>query len=295
MPAAILEKELEQFIEDTDPALENERQAMQQAAAQLQMALCFKVDGCVITKAEKEFSSQLQNVEVGGMKWTFDHYVMVRWSFVESWKTAVAENPHNPRHIEPDEARNFLKKSEAGKNWSLPPEQSTAYFLKVQNSLVQCGMINTPVIRTKAAEENQVKEGFAIWIKPGTLMQRPTANNNQQAQQAAAAAAAQQAQAQAQAQARQLQIAQQQQRAVAQARQQQQQQQQMTPLQKQQMYHYQLQQQIQQMSPDLIFQQIQQLLPRHSSLNNRSSSFSTCLMPDCSKSIPRCSHSSLRS
>jgi len=60
MSDAQLEAELGQFIEDSDPALATERKALQDAAAVLQPALVFKVDGCVITKAEKEFSSTLQ-------------------------------------------------------------------------------------------------------------------------------------------------------------------------------------------------------------------------------------------
>ena len=116
------------------------------------------------------------------MKWTFDHYVMVRWSFVESWKAAVKQNPANPKAVSPEEACEFLKKSEAGRNWALPPEQSIEYFRRVQKSLVKCGMINTPVIRSQTAEPSLVDEGFAIRIKPGTLMQRQTANTQQTAQ-----------------------------------------------------------------------------------------------------------------
>ena len=67
----ILEQELEQFIEDTEPEYEAGRELMQKAAAQLQQALCFKVDGCVITKAEKEFSAQLQVRSVDGMRHPF--------------------------------------------------------------------------------------------------------------------------------------------------------------------------------------------------------------------------------
>ena len=60
MSAAQLETELEQFIEDTDPALEQERQEVEWVASQLREAVVFKVDGCVITKAEKLWSKQLQ-------------------------------------------------------------------------------------------------------------------------------------------------------------------------------------------------------------------------------------------
>ena len=60
MPDAELAAELEQFIEDTDPSLEVERNTMQRVAAVLRNALVFKVDGCVITKAEKEFAPVLQ-------------------------------------------------------------------------------------------------------------------------------------------------------------------------------------------------------------------------------------------
>lgn len=60
MDPAILDAEFEQFIEDTDPALAEERQVLQESAVLLQNALVFKVDGCVITKAEKAFSVNLQ-------------------------------------------------------------------------------------------------------------------------------------------------------------------------------------------------------------------------------------------
>jgi len=64
MGDAVLTAELEQYIEDTDPALAAEREDMQRAAASLRVALAFKVDGCVITKAEKEFSAQLQVISL---------------------------------------------------------------------------------------------------------------------------------------------------------------------------------------------------------------------------------------
>jgi len=117
-------------------------------------------------------------VIVAGIKWDRDHYIMVRWSFVEAWKAAVTANPADPTFVTPDHALRHLNMSmpppsEGQTHWwfGLPHHQFVGYASRIQQSLEQCGLVNTKIIPSVMADPVLLQRGCAIRLQHGTVMQ----------------------------------------------------------------------------------------------------------------------------
>jgi len=111
--------------------------------------------------------------------WTFAAYGLVRWAFVESWKDSIKRNVSSTVNVTSEDAYEFLRQSGAarrmvnGQSFNIEPreqcqriEQVLEYFARVRESLERCGIINTTVIKSVAADESLVIPSNVIRITP---------------------------------------------------------------------------------------------------------------------------------